>query len=115
MAIIKCSLATFLLRIAIEKAYRLTIYVSMAIVVIYSLVIFFYNLFLCYPVEFSWNRTIEGGTCAPGALVTGYALSALAIVSDLFFALLPAPLIWTIKMNISTKISVFGVLSFGIV
>jgi hypothetical protein len=85
MAIINCSLATFLLRIAIEKAYRLTIYVSMAIVVIYSLVIFFYNLFLCHPVEFSWNRTIEGGTCAPGALVTGYALSSFGYCVGFIF------------------------------
>jgi hypothetical protein len=99
MAIVKCSIATFLLRITVERAYRWTIYVSMAIVTIYSLVIFFYNLFLCHPMEFAWNRTIEGGTCAPGALITSYVLSALAIVSDLFFALL----------------SVFGVLSFGIV
>jgi hypothetical protein len=48
-------------------------------------------------------------------LSPGMPCQALAIVSDLFFALLPAPLIWTIKMNIRTKISVFGVLSFGIV
>ncbi|CZR68938.1 uncharacterized protein PAC_18839 [Phialocephala subalpina] len=115
MAIIKCSIATFLLRIAIERIYRLIIYISMAMVIIYSLVIFFYNLFLCHPVEFTWNRTIEGGTCAPGALASSYALSALAIISDLLFALLPVPLIWFLKMNIRTKIFVFGVLSFGIV
>ena len=87
----------------------------MVMVITYSLVIFFYNLFLCHPVEFLWDHTIEGGSCAPGALGSSYALSALAIVSDFLFALLPAPLILLVKMNMTTKISAFGVLSFGIV
>ncbi|PVH70000.1 hypothetical protein DL98DRAFT_378799, partial [Cadophora sp. DSE1049] len=115
MAVIKCSIATFLLRIAVEQRYRLIIYVSMALVIIYSLVIFFYNVFLCHPVDYTWDHTIEDGTCAPGQLASSYALSALAIVSDLLFALLPVPLIWCVRMNIRTKISVFGVLCFGIV
>ena len=86
----------------------------MVMVIIYSLVIFFYNVFLCHPVEFSWDHTIEGGSCAPGALGSSYTLSALAIVSDFLFALLPVPLIWSLKLNMTTKISAFAVLSFGI-
>ncbi|KAH9207914.1 hypothetical protein DL95DRAFT_255592, partial [Leptodontidium sp. 2 PMI_412] len=115
MVLIKCSIATFLLRITVERTYRLIVYISISIVIIYSLVIFFYNLFICHPIEFVWDHTIKGGSCAPGGVPSSYAYSALAIVSDFLFALLPAPLIWSLKMNTITKISAFGVLSFGIV
>ena len=116
MIFVKLSIAVFLLRIAVSKVYKWILKVSMVVVTVLSLTIVFFNIFACNPVAFQWDPTIEGGVCVSYDVVisSAYAFSALSIVSDWFYALLPIPLIWNVKMNIQTKLSVYGILSLGI-
>jgi hypothetical protein len=115
MAFIKMSIAVFLLRIAVRRRYKYILQISIVIIVLFSLGIFIFNIFQCTPVELQWDFTVKG-KCVPGdALVGGaYALSILAVLSDWLYALLPIPMMWNVKMNIQTKISVTLVLGLGI-
>lgn len=116
MAFIKASIAVFLLRIAVRKRFKWILKISMLIIILWTTGIFIFNIFQCKPVEFQWDFTIKGGKCVdPDAIVIGaYALSILAVLSDWLYALLPIPMLWSVKMNLQTKLSVTIILSLGI-
>lgn len=116
MAFIKASIAVFLLRIAVRRRYKWILKISLAIIIIWTIAIFLFNIFQCTPVAFQWDFTIEGGKCVDGAQLVNaaYAFSVLAVLSDWLYALIPIPMLWSVKMNLQTKVSVTLVLSLGI-
>jgi hypothetical protein len=112
---IKLSIAIFLLRIAVERRYKWILKISIAIVTIWSLGIFFFDTFRCIPVESQWNNLIPH-KCASGASfrAMSYVLSTLTIVSDFLYALLPIPMLWSVQMTKQAKFTVAIILSLGI-
>lgn len=61
----------------------------------------------CKPVEYGWNRSIDG-TCAPISVLAdlGYFTSAYSAFLDIFFALYPIPLIMRLNMPLKSRIAV---------
>ncbi|CRK35699.1 hypothetical protein BN1708_001331 [Verticillium longisporum] len=116
MMFIKFSVGIFLLRLTTSKGYIWTIYISLAIVMIWTLVIFFWNIFQCHPVQAQWDYTIQDATCVtPDHIVSAaYSISVMTILSDWLYALMPIPMIWKVKMTVPAKISVILLLSLGI-
>lgn len=116
MMFIKLSIAVFLLRIATKKRYVWTLKASMAIVTIWSLAIFFFELFQCSPVQAQWDLTIEDGKCAPPAsfVAAAYSISVLTVVTDWLYAIIPIPMIWNVQMSVQKKVTVAFVLSLGV-
>lgn len=59
---------------------------------------------LCRPFAYNWDKTIPGGKC--GAQDPAYiAIAALDIVGDAAIIALPMPIVWKLRVNISTKIA----------
>ncbi|KAK7749708.1 hypothetical protein SLS53_000287 [Cytospora paraplurivora] len=116
MMLIKLSIGFFLLRLAVQKRYTYTVYASMVIVLIWSLALFFWDIFQCSPVQAQWDYTIPNLKCVSAQEVvnTAYALSVMTIVTDWLYALLPIPMIWKVKMNKQTKATVVVILGLGI-
>lgn len=116
MTFIKLSVAIFLLRIAVKKVYIYILQASMVIVTVWSVVIFFYDIFQCSPVGAQWNFTITDAKCISGEQFVGAALSIsiMSIVTDWLYALLPIPMIWNVQMTKQAKITVVFILSLGI-
>lgn len=84
MMFIKLSIGVFLLRLAVQNAYRYILWGSLVVVSIWSTVLFFWNLFQCKPVAAQWDYTLEHGTCvsADEIVAAAYALSVMTILSD---------------------------------
>lgn len=116
MMFIKLSYAIFLLRLAIERRYRWTLWASMVVVAIWSTALFFWDLFQCSPVQAQWDYTIAGEHCVGSEQVVAaaYALSVMTIVTDWLYALLPIPMIWHVKMTKQAKATVIVLLGLGI-
>ncbi|KAI1337478.1 hypothetical protein F5Y15DRAFT_155406 [Xylariaceae sp. FL0016] len=120
MWLIKLSIGIFLLRIAIHKRYKYTLYVSIGVVGIWSIVLFFWNIFQCSPVDAQWDYTIlerdPTAHCASADEIVNaaYALSVMTILSDWLYALLPIPMIWQVKMTSQAKLTVVLILGMGI-
>ncbi|KAH6686166.1 integral membrane family protein [Plectosphaerella plurivora] len=116
MMFIKLSVGIFLLRLTTSKAYIWTIYISLAVVVIWTIALSFWNIFQCAPVAAQWDYTIPGHTCVSPVQVVqaAYALSVMIILSDWLYALLPVPMVWKVKMTTPAKISVVMLLGLGI-
>lgn len=115
MALLKVSIAVFLLRIAVSYRYIWIIKISMVVVVIWTTAIFFYNVFQCSPIQGQWDIRLDAKCVSGSSYVSAaYAFSVLAVVSDWLYALIPIPMIWGVKMNSQTKLSVMVILSLGI-
>jgi hypothetical protein len=115
-SVVKLSIGVFLLRIATAKRYIYIIWGSLVMTIIFGIVCFFLVLFHCQPVEYTWNRTMDGGTCTSPKQVANvaFALSVMTIVVDWLYALLPIPIIWSLQMNRNLKLSVAFVLGLGV-
>jgi hypothetical protein len=116
MMFIKLSIAFFLLRIAVKRRYIYTLKISMAIISIWSTVIFLYSIFQCTPVEAQWDFTIQPQKCVSGNsfVAAAYSISVLSIVSDWMYAIMPIFMIWSVQMNLQKKLTVGFILSLGI-
>ncbi|KUI61201.1 hypothetical protein VP1G_08378 [Cytospora mali] len=116
MMFIKLSIGCFLLRLAVQRRYTYTIYVSMAVVLSWSLGLWFWDIFQCKPVQAQWDYTIPNLQCVSAQQVVNaaYALSVMTIVTDWLFALMPIPMIWQVKMSVQAKMTVVVILGLGI-
>ncbi|TVY27410.1 hypothetical protein LHYA1_G004176 [Lachnellula hyalina] len=117
-AIIKLSVGFLLLRITPNgaKVYRYIIFTSMIILSLWTIISFFIVLFQCYPVSYAWDQTSGKGTCKDAIVVVNaaYAFSAMDILFDWGFALLPLPMLWDIKMSLQVKMSLLLILGLGV-
>ncbi|KUI71174.1 hypothetical protein VM1G_07123 [Cytospora mali] len=116
MMFIKLSIGCFLLRLAVQRRYTYTIYVSMAVVLGWSLGLWFWDIFQCKPVQAQWDYTIPHLQCVSAQQVVNaaYALSVMTIVTDWLFALMPIPMVWQVKMSVQAKMTVVVILGLGI-
>jgi hypothetical protein len=116
MMFIKLSIAVFLLRLAVQRRYRYILYISAGIILVWSLVLFFWNLFQCSPVPAQWDYTIRNAKCVTSEQVVSaaYSLSVMTILSDWLYALLPVPMIWSVKMTVQAKVTVIALLGLGV-
>lgn len=116
-ASIRLSIALFLLRICINPSQRWVIYGTLTMVFSFSIFYFFLALFQCKPVSFFW-RQYAGleGSCINQAVVPNAAIahSVVSFTADWILGLLPVVLLWHLKMNTRTKVSVAGLLSLGL-
>ena len=113
MAFVKVSIALLILRIVVARRYTYMIIISMVLVALWSLAELLFVIFQCRPVQFQWDTTIEGGICTGSFVSAALAFSVMSIVSDWFYALLPIPVIWPLKINLQSKISIGLILSLG--
>jgi hypothetical protein len=84
MMFVKLSIGVFLLRLSVKKVYNYIIWVSLVVVALYTLGVFFWDIFQCMPVAKQWDYRIEHGHCATAQDIinAAYAISVLTVVSD---------------------------------
>ncbi|KAK7427933.1 hypothetical protein QQZ08_005546 [Neonectria magnoliae] len=116
MMFIKLSIGVFLLRLSVQKVYTWILWVSLVIITIWSCVIFFWDIFQCSPIEKQWDFRITDGQCvtADQIVAAAYSISVMTILSDWLYALLPVPMLWTVKMTKQAKATVIAILGLGI-
>ncbi|KXT15563.1 hypothetical protein AC579_6539 [Pseudocercospora musae] len=114
---IKLSISFMLMRVAgPKKNYIYALWTMSSLFIIMNLISFFYIVFRCNPVSYAWNTNQPGGSCLPSTDLADiyYADTAVNIITDWFCALLPIPLLWDLKLNTNSKISVGFLLSLGV-
>lgn len=97
MMFIKLSIGVFLLRLSVQKVYTWILWVSLAIITIWSCVIFFWDIFQCSPVAKQWDFRITDGHCvtADQIVAAAYSISVMTILSDwLYVSALRLPNEW---------------------
>ncbi|KAI1099514.1 hypothetical protein F4804DRAFT_321753 [Jackrogersella minutella] len=69
----------------------------------------------CHPIEFGWDKSIEGGTCADVRVMISlaYLASAYSAFLDIFFAFYPIPFIMRLNMPLRSRVAVATAMSLS--
>ncbi|KAK0656407.1 hypothetical protein B0T16DRAFT_320223 [Cercophora newfieldiana] len=116
-ALIRSSIAVFLLRIARDKLHRAVIYGCIAVTWALSAVYFFILLFQCWPVSHFYEQVLgQDGTCMNQNVVPTATLahSIISALIDIVLALLPVAVLWNVRLNKRTKTGIAALLSLGV-
>lgn len=115
--LLRLSIAVFLLRICVKRAHKYLIYATMIMIIIFSTFYFFLAIFQCQPTSYFWGQYAgEQGSCIDKTIFPNatFAHSAVSATADFVLGILPVCIIWDLKMNLRTKVSVGMVLSLGV-
>jgi hypothetical protein len=94
----------------------MTIWIVVIIVALFSIGQVIFLIFQCSPVSNFWTRFIgEPGKCISGTIIShlGYTHTAIVTAADWTLAIVPIFLVWNLKLNLRTKISVALILTLG--
>lgn len=112
----KLSIGVFLLRITIQRVHHYILYLAMLCSVLSGLVFFFVTLLQCQPITYFWNKDQNGSCLDPNIIAAlTYLYSAISMVCDFTFALLPLHIIRGLQMNVRTKYALIPILGMGCV
>ncbi|KAF4976581.1 hypothetical protein FDECE_18459, partial [Fusarium decemcellulare] len=101
--LVRISVGLYLLRICRSTAHKRILYVSLAI---------------CSPPEYYWEQFLSierNGTCESSLVTTAaIVLSVVAGTSDWVIALMPAVILWNIRISQRSKVIIIGLMSLGV-
>jgi hypothetical protein len=115
--LLRLSIAVFLLRICVKRAHKYLIYGTLMMVIVFSIFYLLLAIFQCQPTSYFWNQYAGAqGTCIDKSIFPDatFAHSAVSATADFVLGILPVCIIWDLKMNLRTKVSVGVVLSLGV-
>ncbi len=109
---VKASILSFYLRFAaVNRPFRIVVYILLFVIVGYSLNAGFSFLYLCTPMDSLWDPSIQG-TCVD--LYAAFLVSSvLNAVTDIVILLLPLWLLWPLRVRLGQKIAVALALMAG--
>lgn len=93
------------------KWFVRTCFAVMAVTTAYFVIVFLEAFLLCEPVQFNWDKTIEG-SCS-GQRYAFLATGIVNLLIDVFIVVLPMPLVFRLQMSIGRRISVAAMFSLG--
>ncbi|KAM3074181.1 hypothetical protein ACMFMG_002998 [Clarireedia jacksonii] len=100
----KLSILAMYLRIFRIPFYRAATYFIFYFLIISSIILFLMILFQCTPVNFFWDKTVEGGKCHFDIERLFLYASLPNIITDILMLALPLPFIWTLNMTRKVKV-----------
>jgi hypothetical protein len=113
---LRLAVGYFLLRVALRKGHRYTIYFLNSANVLFNVSCFFFSIFTCTPVSYFWTRVNQehNGHCLnlASAYVT-VAQSGLSVLLDWTYGILPMFIVWDLNMSKKKKLLVAMILSLG--
>ncbi|KAK1757985.1 hypothetical protein QBC47DRAFT_131799 [Echria macrotheca] len=115
MAIAKCSLGFFLLRLVTLRWHRIAIWSAMGLVSAASIAQVLCFWLSCVPLNYVYDRRIPGGYCPIDTRPTSYILCVSTILVDLFFAVFPWIIVWDLHMPKREKYTIAGSMSLGLI
>ena len=112
----KLSFAWFLLRITTTRVHSWIIYGASIGAIIGAMIFFFVTLFQCRPISFFWDRS-QPGECLNMDVICDivYFYSAISVITDFTFAILPAFVIWNLKLKTRAKFAIIVLIAMGCV
>ncbi|KAF9873915.1 integral membrane protein [Colletotrichum karsti] len=108
----KVSLLIFYVRLSPQRWFKCSVLITLAVIICYSLGIFFALVFACDPIAMNWDATITEGTCINRPAL--YIATAVAnIVSDIMLFALPLPIVVKLQIPRRQKIGLFFIFAVG--
>lgn len=112
----KISIGLFLLRVTVQTIHKWIIYCVMGLTVLTGFVFFFVTLLQCTPINYFWNKN-QNGWCVDINVIIAltFLYSAVSVVCDFTFAILPMFLVWNLNMSVRTRVVLVPILGMACV
>ncbi|KAH8425084.1 uncharacterized protein LDX57_002832 [Aspergillus melleus] len=115
IGLVKISIGLFLLRFAPRKGYKIFIWVVIVLMFLYTAICFFTLIFQCKDIRTIWDQSVKSECLQPPQLLAlSYTNTALNILTDLIFAILPVFMLRHLQVNRRVKASLMCILGLGI-
>ncbi|SPJ72475.1 related to integral membrane protein [Fusarium torulosum] len=108
----KLALLIFYLRLSPQRWFKWAVWTAIAIICIYTVVLFCLVLFACKPMAMNWDITVTDGICI-NQTKTYIATAAVNIISDVFLFVLPLPMVFQLQLPAKQKIGLMGIFTIG--
>ncbi|KAL7946742.1 hypothetical protein V8C42DRAFT_364050 [Trichoderma barbatum] len=112
--VVKVSVGFFLLRVSIDIKHIWILRLSTASTLIFGTAFFFVGVFQCNPISAYWELYpgVEG-YCIPERtiIIMNYVASCLNCIADWTFGILPAFIVWSLRMPLKTRVLVIALLT----
>ncbi|KAK3399809.1 hypothetical protein B0T20DRAFT_451982 [Sordaria brevicollis] len=111
----RLSVSWFLLRLAsINRIHRHIVHGAIIMTVCNGITFIIFTIFQCNPVHFYWDQRGNGRCVDKRVFVAvGATCSILNVVTDLIYALLPAWIIYHLKIKLRTRIALIILMGMG--
>ncbi|KAL9012582.1 MAG: hypothetical protein Q9173_002664 [Seirophora scorigena] len=96
-----------------KRPFRRAVYITMGFVVAFGLSLILTGLLICKPIEFNWDKSLDG-RCG-STVGEEIAFAAVNMVIDGVIVFLPTPVIWRLQMPVRKKIGVSCMFGLGLV
>ncbi|KAE8337433.1 hypothetical protein BDV24DRAFT_154378 [Aspergillus arachidicola] len=115
IALLKISIALNLLRFSPTRWYTMSLWTSIAFVAAYSFMAAMTFFLHCKPMQAHWDKGIKDAKCYSVHLFVVFALinTSFNIFTDVLFATIPIPIVWTLRMKRRVRMYLIGVFSLG--
>lgn len=117
-AMVRTSVALFLLRVSVERVHRWIIITNLTIYWIISAVFLTFVTFQCNPPNYFYDQVLGlKGSCMDIDVIPNVTIvhSVIGAVCDIVFALLPIAMLWNVQLNKRAKVVVAVLLGMGMV
>jgi hypothetical protein len=112
LGLTKISLTLFYYEVFPSPPARMGSFILLGWIATNTLVLVFFTIFNCNPVQAFWDRDIENAKCLSINAIA-YANSTSAIVQDVLLLAYPMVCIWTLNMKKSRKMAVAFMFAVG--
>ncbi|KAF2036257.1 hypothetical protein EK21DRAFT_52355 [Setomelanomma holmii] len=102
LTMIKVSILIQYLRIFPVRCFQKGCFLLLGVIVAYGAWTVFGNIFLCSPIAFFWDKSVDDGHCLD-RVVLWFANAGVNIAQDIIILLLPMPLIQTLQISKNQK------------
>ncbi|KAJ5787195.1 hypothetical protein N7457_002185 [Penicillium paradoxum] len=115
IGLVKISIGLFLLRFAPRKGYKIFIWVVIVLMGLYTTICFLTLMFQCRDIRSNWDSSVQSKCFSTKQLLAlSYTNTALNILTDLIFAVLPVFMLRHLQVNIRVKLSLICILGLGV-
>ncbi|KAI9036134.1 integral membrane family protein [Aspergillus affinis] len=115
IGLVKISIGLFLLRFAPRRGYKIFIWIVIVLMFLYTAICFFTLIFQCKDIRTIWDQSVKSECFKPPQLLAlSYTNTALNILTDLIFAILPVFMLRHLQVNRRVKASLMCILGVGI-
>ena len=114
MAFAKSSLLVEYRRLSSNRWYTFLIWITLGIIISYSIAFIFTILFACTPMGKNWDITIAGGKCINKGVIH-LATAAANAATDLVMLVLPIPMLLHLQLPNIQKVGLLCIFIIGLV
>lgn len=111
MPLIKLSVILFYHRIFPVRRVAVVLYIFGAFIVVWCLSALIVTVFVCRPIRYFWDKSIDGKCINFYAFILAEAI--LTVVTDVIILAIPMPLVWRLNITRRQKLALSGIFMLG--